>query len=161
MATLVSHVWRPSKSRILTIDSFIPVPRGSIAIAPAPLSWPSKDPGDILDYQLDIEPALVGNEGDSIDSVDISIDPSQPGDLSLDNVSADGYKIVLWVSSGQANVTYSVTVKAALASGRTLQRSILLPVVALSLPSVPANAIETTTQDPLTDQDGNPIVNSP
>jgi hypothetical protein len=160
MATLVSHVWRPSKSRILTIDSFIPVPRGSIAIAPTPLSWPSKDPGDILDYQLDIEPALVGNEGDSIDSVDISIDPSQPGDLSLDNVSADGSKIVLWVSSGQASTTYNVTVKASLTSGRTLQRSILLPVVALSLPSVPVNAIETTTQDPLTDQNGNPIVNS-
>jgi hypothetical protein len=160
MVTLVSHVWRPSKSRILTIDSFIPVPRGSIAIAPTPLSWPSKDPGDTLDYQLDIEPALVGNEGDSIDSVDISIDPSQPGDLSLDNVSADGSKIVLWVSSGQASITYNVTVKASLASGRTLQRSILLPVVALSLPSVPVNAIETTTQDPLTDQNGNPIVNS-
>jgi|ERR1700677_4430751 hypothetical protein len=160
MATLVSHVWRPSKSRILTIDSFIPVPRGSIAIAPTPLCWPSKDPADTLDYQLDIEPALVGNEGDSIDSVDITIDPSQPGDLSLDNVSADGYKIVIWVSAGQASITYNITVKASLASGRTLQRSILLPVVALSLPSVPVNAIETTTQDPLTDQNGNPIVNS-
>ena len=160
MATLVSHVWKPSKSRILTIDSFVPVPRGSAAISPTLLSWPSKDPGDILDYQLDIEPALVGNEGDTIDSVDIEVDPSQPGDLSLDNVSADGYKIVLWFSSGQAGVTYKVTAKVALATGRTLQRSILLPVVALSLPSVPANAIETTTNDPLTDQNGNPIVNS-
>jgi hypothetical protein len=160
MATLVSHVWKPSKSRILSIDSFVPVPRGSAATAPTPLSWPSKDPGDILDYQLDIEPALIGNEGDTVDSVDIEVDPSQPGDLSLDNVLADGYKIVLWFSSGQAGVTYNVTAKVALASGRTLQRSILLPVVALSLPSVPANAIETSTDDPLTDQNGNPIVNS-
>ncbi|MGD0434812.1 MAG: hypothetical protein ABSA58_27400 [Acetobacteraceae bacterium] len=159
MATLVSHVWKPSKSRILTIDSFVPVPRGSTATAPTLLSWPSKDPGDILDYQLDIEPALVGNEGDTIDTVDIEVDPSQPGDLSLDNVTADGYKIVLWFSSGQAGVTYNVTAKVALATGRTLQRSILLPVVALSLPSVPANAIEATTDDPLVDQNGNPIVN--
>jgi hypothetical protein len=160
MVTLVSHVWKPSKTRTITIDSFIPVPRGSAASVPTLLSWPAKDPGDTLDYQLDIEPALVGNEGDTIDSVDINVDPSQPGDLSLDNIAADGYKIVIWLSSGQAGVTYNVTVKAALASGRTIQRTILLPVVALSSPSVPANAILTTAQDPLTDQNGNPIINN-
>jgi hypothetical protein len=124
------------------------------------LSWPSKDPGDVLDYQLDIEPALIGNEGDTIDSVDIDVDPSQPGDLSVDNIAADGYRIVIWLSSGQASVTYNVTVKATLASGRTLQRTLLLPVVALSAPSMPVNAIETTTQSPLTDQNGNPIINN-
>ncbi len=160
MATLVSHIWKPSKARTITIDSFVPVPRGTPATAPTLLSWPSKDPGDVLDYQLDIEPALVGNEGDTIDSVDIDVDPSQPGDLSLDNIAADGYKIVIWLSSGQAGVTYNVTAKATLASGRTLQRTILLPVVALSSLSVAANAIQTTTQDALTDQNGNPIVSS-
>jgi hypothetical protein len=160
MATLVSHVWKPSNARTITIDSFVPVPRGSAAIAPAPLNWPSKDPGDILDYQLNLEPALIGNEGDSIESVDIDADPSQPGDLSIDNVTADGYKIVMWLSAGQAGVTYTVTVVVALASGRTLQRSMLLPVVALSSPSVPANAIQTTTQDPITDQNGNPITST-
>ena len=160
MATLVSHVWKPSKARTMTIDSFIPVPRGSTATAPAPLSWPSKDPGDILDYQLDIEPALVGNEGDTISSVDVDIEPSQPGDLNLDNIAADGYKIVAWMSGGQASVTYIVTIKVVLASGRTIQRTILLPVVALSLPSVPTGAIQTTTRDPLTDENGNSIVNS-
>jgi hypothetical protein len=160
MVTLVSHVWKPSKTRIIAIDSFVPVPRGTTAAAPTLLSWPSKDPGDILDYQLDIEPALIGNEGDTIQSVDIEVDPSKPGDLSMDNITADGYRIVIWLSGGQAGVTYNVTVIAAMASGRTLQRSILLPVIAMSLPSIPANAIETTTEDPLTDENGNPIVNS-
>ena len=160
MVTLVTHVWKPSKTRIITIDSFVPVPRGSTATAPVPLCWPSKDPGDVLDYQLDIEPALIGNEGDTIGSVDIDIEPSQPGDLSLDNTAADGYRIVVWLSGGQAGTTYSITVKASLASGRTLQRSILLPVIAMSLTSVPANAIETTTRNPLTDENGNPILYS-
>jgi hypothetical protein len=160
MPTLVSHIWKPSNTRILTIDSFIPVPRGTTAAIPTPLSWPPKDPGDILDYQLDIEPALIGNKGDTVESIDIDVDPSQPGDLSVDNVSADGYRVVIWFSAGQANVTYNVTVRAALASGRTLQRTMLLPVIALSSPSIPANAIETTTQDPLTDQNGNPILAS-
>jgi hypothetical protein len=157
MATLVSHVWKPSSARNITIDSFVAVPRGSIATPPMPLSWPTKDPGDILDYQLNIEPALIGNEGDSIESTDVDISPSQPGDLSLDNITADGYKIILWLSGGQAGVIYTVTVRTALTSGRTLQRSILLPVVALSSPSVPSNAIQTTTLDPITDQNGNPI----
>jgi hypothetical protein len=159
MATLVSHIWKPSKSRTITIDSFVPVPRGTTATAPTMLSWPSKDPGDILDYQLDIEPALIGNEGDAIESVDVEIDPSQPGDLALDYVAADGYRIVIWFSSGQAGVTYNVTVLTALASGRTLQRTLLLPVLALSAPFVPENAIQTTTLDPITDENGNPIVN--
>jgi hypothetical protein len=113
-----------------------------------------------LDYQLDIEPALIGNEGDSIESVDIDVVPNQPGDLSTDNVTADGYRIVIWLSNGQAGTTYNVTVLVTMASGRMLQRTILLPVVAMSMPSVPANAIQTTLQDPLTDQDGNPIVSS-
>jgi hypothetical protein len=160
MATIISHVWKPSTARTITIDGFVPVPRGSTAAAPPPLSWPPKDPGDILDYQIDIEPALIGNEGDSIESTDIEIDPSQPGDLVLDNATADGYKIVTWLSGGQAGVTYTVTFKATLTSGRTLQRSILMPVVALSSLSVPVNAIQTATSDPLTDQNGNPITST-
>jgi hypothetical protein len=122
------------------------------------LSWPTKDPGDILDYQLNIEPALIGNEGDTIESVNVEVDPSQPGDLALNNVAADGYTIVIWFSGGQAGVTYNVTVMTTLASGRTLQRTVLLPVLALSAPSVPENAIETTTSEPITDENGNPIV---
>ncbi len=158
MPTLVSHVWKPSKARSITIDGFIPLARGSSAVAPAPLNWPSKDPADTLDYQLNIEPVLTGNEGDCVESVDVDINPAQPGDLSADTVTADGYVIVLWMSGGQAGTTYTVTVKASLASGRVLQRSILLPVVALSLPSVPANAIQTTARDSINDQNGNPIL---
>jgi hypothetical protein len=159
MVTLVSHIWKPSRSRTITIDSFVPVPRGTTATVPTMLSWPSKDPVDILDYQLNIEPALVGNDGDTIESVDVEVDPNQPGDLAVDNVAADGYRVVVWLSSGQAGVIYNVTVKTTLASGRILQRTVLLPVLALSSPSVPGNAIQTTSMDPITDENGNPIVN--
>ena len=160
MTTLVSHVWKPSKSRTITIDSFVPVPRGTVAVTPALLSWPSKDPADVLDYQVSIQPALTGNEGDCIESADIDIHPNQPGDLSVDNVSADGATIIIWMSGGQSGVVYTVTIKTALASGRTLQRSIFLPVVALSSPSTPVNAIQTNLAGSLTDQNGNPIVSA-
>ena len=66
MPTIASHVWRPSSARILYLDSFIPVARGSAAMAPAPLSWPAKDPADVLDYQFNVASAVVGNDGDAI-----------------------------------------------------------------------------------------------
>jgi hypothetical protein len=68
MSTPATHTWIPSHARVVTIDSFIPVARGTTAVAPPPLNWPTKDPGDILDYILDIGPAIVGNDGDSIAS---------------------------------------------------------------------------------------------
>ena len=64
MPTQAKHVWKPSSARTVTLDSFIPVARGSVASAPSPLNWPTKDPADVLDYQFDISPAFVGNDGD-------------------------------------------------------------------------------------------------
>src|SRR3954464_5463049 len=102
MSTTVNHVWKPSSARLVLIDSFVPVPRGGNASAPPPLNWPTKDPGDILDYILDIGPAIVGNDGDGIASSVVSLSPSNPGDLHLLSTSADGSRVVLWLSGGQA-----------------------------------------------------------
>jgi len=161
MSTFIPHVWKPSDARTIVIDTFVPVPRGSAAVVPALLSWPSKDPGDVLDYQLDIGPALYGNESDAIEGVDVSIDPDQSGDLVMTNALADGCKVVMWLSGGQAGTTYTVTIKVELASGRTILRSILLPVLQLSSIFSPVGAIDTSVNDPLTDQDGNPIYSVP
>lgn len=157
MTNIVSHIWKPVKSRTITIDGFIPVPRGASVGPPVPASWPAKDPADTLDYQINIGPAFSGNDGDYITGVDVDISPSQPGDLSLDNVSADGPNVILWLSAGFAGVNYTITIKASLSSGRIIQRSILLPVVLLSSVAIPVNALLTTTRDPLTDQNGVPI----
>lgn len=157
MPTLVSHVWKPSQSRRIKLDGFVPVPRGSSSFTITPLSWPAKDPGDVLDYMIDVEPAVIGNEGDCILSADVSASPNEPGDISINNVTVDGNKLIIWISSGQAATTYSVTVKTGFASGRILQRTILLPVTAMSAVQTTADAIQTSLRDPLTDQNGNPI----
>ncbi len=78
MPTTAAHVWRPSAARTITLDAFVPVPRGTTATPPAPLSWPLKDPADLLDYQFDIAPALIGNDGDAIATLDIAISPAHP-----------------------------------------------------------------------------------
>ena len=83
MPTPAAHVWKPSNARTVVLDGFIPVPRGSMAIAPPPLNWPTKDPSDVLDYQFDITAAVVGNDGDSIATLDVTIEPNNPGDLTM------------------------------------------------------------------------------
>jgi hypothetical protein len=160
MATQASHVWKPSSARTVTLDSFIPVPRGSVASAPPPLNWPTKDPADILDYQFDISPAFVGNDGDSILTLDATISPASPGDVTLVSATADGSVAIFWLSEGQAGTIYTVTAMIGTTNGRTIQRSILLPVLSLSTPAAPATALETNTDVVITDQNGNPILSS-
>jgi hypothetical protein len=158
MSTTVSHVWKPSNARLVLIDSFVPAPRGSSAAAPAPLNWPTKDPGDVLDYILDIGPAIVGNDGDGIGTVAVSFAPSNPGDLELQSTTADGSRIVLWLSGGQAGTIYTITFLITTTNGRSLQRSVLLPVLPLSVPVASSAAIVTSTGMVLTDQNGNPVL---
>lgn len=153
-----SYVWKPSSARRVTLDAFIPVPRGSAPAALPPLNWPSKDPADVLDYEFDISPALVGNEGDTIATLAVSISPNAPGDLVLNSASVDGAVAVLWMSGGQPGSIYTVTIAITTTTGRTVQRSILLPVLLLSQPPIPANAIQTSSGLVITDQNGNPVV---
>ncbi len=153
-----SYVWKPSSARRVTLDAFIPVPRGSAPAAPPPLNWPSKDPADVLDYEFDISPALVGNEGDTIATLAVNISPNAPGDLVLNSAAVDGAVAVLWLSGGQPGSIYTVTIAITTTSGRTVQRSILLPVLLLSQPPIPAHAIQTSSGLVITDQNGNPVV---
>jgi hypothetical protein len=158
MPTPATHVWKPSHARVATIDSFVSVPRGTTAVATPPLNWPTKDPGDVLDYILDIAPAVIGNDGDSIATLDVAIAPSNPGDLVMQSSTADGMRIVLWLSSGQAGTIYTLTFNITTTNGRALQRSVLLPVLQLSIPEVPAGALLTTSGVMLIDQNGNPLL---
>jgi hypothetical protein len=160
MSTTVSHVWRPSNARLVQVDSFIAVPRGTAATAPPPLNWPTKDPSDVLDYILDIGPAIVGNDGDGIANLAVSLSPSNPGDLQLNSATADGSRVILWLSEGQAGTVYTVTFNITTVNGRVLQRSVLLPVLSLSLTAAPPNALLAAAGSVLTDQNGNPVLSS-
>lgn len=158
MATPANHTWKPSNARVAVIDSFVPVPRGTTAVAPAPLNWPTKDPGDVLDYILDISPAVIGNDGDGISTLDVAISPSLPGDLEVQSATTDGSRVILWLTAGQAGTIYTVTFTISTINGRSLVRSVLLPVLSLSVPVIPADALLAAVGTALTDQNGNPIL---
>lgn len=156
--TPASHVWKPSRARRVVLDSFVPIPRGSTAVAPPPLNWASKDPADVLDYEFDISPAITGNAADTIAGIDVLISPNAPGDLTMTSVVVDGSTAVLWLAQGQAGTIYTVTLAISTTNGRMIQRSVLLPVLALSQPPIPDGAIETNSGVVITDQNGNPVV---
>jgi hypothetical protein len=158
MSTTATHVWKPSSARTVVLDCFIPVPRGSASVAPAPLNWPTKDPTDILDYRFDVTPAVIGNDGDGIATLDVTIAPANPGDLALNSATADGNVAVLWLSGGRAGTVYSINIVIGTLNGRTISRNILLPVLCLSASPVPPNALVTDAGVIITDQNGNPVL---
>lgn len=157
MPTVAPPVVRPSSARRVVLDGFVPTPVGGLASAPAALSWPAKDPGDVLDYELDIRPALAGNEKDCIATIDVAILPSATGDLTLTSSAADGGVAVLWLAGGQAGTVYSVQVTIGTKAGRTIGRAIFLPVLALVASMPPAGALTTTGGFAVSDQFGNAI----
>lgn len=157
MSTPASHIWRPSNARYVQIDGFVATPRGPQIPPAIPLAWPAKDPGDTLDYVYDVAPALTANPGDSISTLDVTISPANPGDLTLSSSSADGALAVLWLTGGQPLTTYTVTVNITTTGGRTLARSIALPVIALASNPAPASALTTSSGQPLTDPTGTPL----
>jgi hypothetical protein len=157
MTTPANHLWRPSNARYLQIDGFVPNPRGPQIPPPSPLKWPTKDPSDTLDYVFDITPALSANSGDAISTLDVTISPNNPGDVTLASATADGNLAVLWLTGGQAQTTYTVTITISTSGGRTLARSVSLPVIALASVPAPASALTTPSGQALTDPTGTPL----
>ncbi len=158
MATNAVHLYKTSAARVLVLDGFVPGPRGAPALTPALPAWPAKDPADVLDYQFDITPALSGNDGDAVATLDVTISPANSGDLSMASAAADGARAVLWLAGGQAGTTYSVTLTIGTQAGRTLSRSVLLPVLALTSTPLVAGALLTDTGSQLVDESGNPLL---
>jgi hypothetical protein len=142
----------------VVLDGFAPVARGAVLTAPAPLSWPAKDPADVLDYEFDISAALIGNEGDPITALSATITPASPSDLQLASMLADVSRAVFWFLGGQAGTTYVVQVSLTTASGRSLGRAVLLPVLALATATAPSSALTTDLGAVVTDSLGNPIL---
>jgi hypothetical protein len=160
MSSTTSYSWIPSTARVVIVDGFGTIPRGVFQPVPPQLAWPTKDPNDALDYVFDISQALQGNEGDAIASLDVVISPANPGDLTLTSSSVDGMRAILWLSAGFAGTVYIVTITVGTNAGRSLSRTVMLPVQALATPPVPAAAITDQTGAPITDQTGQPITAS-
>jgi hypothetical protein len=157
MGTPAAYAWLPSNARLVVIDGYGTIPRGTLPVPTQPLSWPEKDPTETLDYVVDISEAVAGNEGDVIATLDATISPNNPGDLTLQSSCADGMQAILWLTAGFSGTIYTVTVTIGTNSGRVIARSITLPVQTLALqPNEPQDLL-TNLDQPIDDQSGDPI----
>jgi hypothetical protein len=160
MGTPAQFIFQPSTARVVVVDGFGPFPRGTWQAVPTALSWPVKDPGDTLDYVVDLSAALAGDIGDGIATLDVAIAPANPGDLVLAQSKADGDQAILWLYAGRSGTTYAVTVVIGTQSGRTIARTIGLAVMSLSTPTPFGTDITDQNGVPLTDQTGTPLIAS-
>lgn len=97
-----------------------------------PLSFPVKDPDEVLDFAIDWSDAL---DGDTISSSTWSVDADND-DAVLD-ISVSGHPAsftdttaTLWCESGTAGVRYKLYNTVVTAGGRTLQESVYIKVAA-------------------------------
>lgn len=158
MSETITRVWHPSLARRVVLDGFAPVPRGASLSTPPLLSWPAKDPADVLDYVFDISAAVAGHPADAIAAVEVVPSPAGAGHLTVGEIAVDGRMAVVWLSGGQAGTTYRLQVTITTESGRVLGRAVALPVLALAAQSAPAGALQTPLGAVITDEDGNPIL---
>ena len=155
MPTPAPHVWRPGAARIVRLDA-LPTVRGAPARTPSLPAWPAKDPADVLDYQFDTAPGA--HEHDGIATLDVAITPAAPGGLQLVSAAADGARAVLWLGGGRAGTTYAVTLTLGTRAGRTLARTVLLPVLLLTAPAPGSETLQTEAGDPVQDDSGQPLI---
>jgi len=102
--------------------------------------WPTADPGDLLDYCLDIT-AWLADAGTTISQVDVTPSPLD-GIIAIPAYSFDAGVITVQIGGGNVGTTYAIGITAILASGEHLHRGIALSIAALTQPvSVPADAL--------------------
>ncbi|HET9019595.1 MAG TPA: hypothetical protein VFN46_08415 [Acetobacteraceae bacterium] len=155
----VSQVARPAAARMVALDPPLPLPRGVVPADVPPLVWPAKDPGDALDYLLDATSALAGDTTDRIATVAVTVVPqTSAADVQVGRVAADGAVAVLWLSSGQAGTVYAIQVALTTQNGRSIGRTVLLPVQEMAAVAPPAGVLTTAAGAVVTDQNGNPIL---
>lgn len=97
-----------------------------------PLSFPAKDPDEILDFTIDWTERL---DGDTISSSSWAVDADND-DAVLD-ISVSGHPssftdttTTLWVESGTDDVRYKVFNTIVTAGGRTMQEAVYIKVAA-------------------------------
>lgn len=83
--------------------------------------WPSKDPQEVLDYEVD----WTGRLGsDDIDTVTWTV----PSGITKESEDVSGAVAVIWLSGGSAGQSYPVGCLVETTGGRTHYETILLPV---------------------------------
>lgn len=89
------------------------------------LSWPPKDPDEVLDYQIDWSERL---NGDTISTSSWTISGTGTTPLVEDSNEVSGDLSIVWLSGGTLGVKYTLTNRITTAAGRTMDQSVNLRI---------------------------------
>lgn len=88
------------------------------------LSWPPKDPDEVLDYQIDWSERL---NGDTISTSTWTISGTDSL-LVEDSNEISGDLSIVWLSAGTLGKKYTLTNRITTAAGRTMDQSVNLRI---------------------------------
>ena len=89
------------------------------------LTWPNKDPDEVLDYQVNWADRLGT---DTISTSEWIVPPGITKDS--DSVAPDLRSTTIWLSGGTLNVSYEFVNRIVTAGGRTMDQSVKLKIKA-------------------------------
>lgn len=87
------------------------------------LSWPFKDPNEVLDYDVDWTARLAG---DTI----VSSDWTVPAEITEDSNSFSETVAKIWLSGGTISEQYELLNRIVTAGGRTMDQTVKLKIKA-------------------------------
>ena len=115
----------------MTISAARTIVLPSAAQPPAfyqPLVWPCAQPGEDLDYSLDMTAVLSDVGGDTISAVTAELSPSGSGEASLIDLGVMGAVVSLQISGGVAGRVYLADVAVTCSIGRAFVYTPQLPM---------------------------------
>jgi hypothetical protein len=92
-----------------------------------PLTWPTAEPDDSLDYSLDVT-AAIEDATDAITVATAMVAPSGTGEVVASNITVANNVISLYLTGGVAGRTYMVNLTATTAANRVFQWYVYLPI---------------------------------
>ncbi len=87
------------------------------------LTWPDKDPDEVLDYQIDWSERL-GTDTISTSTWEV------PAGIVEDDQEYTSTATTLWLSGGTLSTRYTITNRITTAAGRTMDQSVRIKVKA-------------------------------
>jgi hypothetical protein len=92
------------------------------------LSWPPKDPEEVLDYTIDWTDRL---SDDTITVSEWAMSEDNEDELLIEDSNLiSGETTVIWLSAGTLGVTYSLTNHITTAAGREMDQTVRLKIKA-------------------------------
>jgi hypothetical protein len=126
------------------------------------LRWPAMQPGEALDYTLDVT-AILADTFDRLGSASVRVMPSDSAGLHVDDVTGSGASVTLRLSHGAPGQAYSVAINLRTeATGRTHTFIVGITMLdrtqtAQQMPIQAFNLVTDQLGTAVTDQAGNPI----